>query len=179
MHRHNRCGVTPSHAFDAGQSPGHETGLDALQAYYAADMALRGSRKVMIDASPEQILDALADVETMPSWSPLHVRAEVVDFYPDGRPHCVKAVAKFMHVVDRQVLEYTWGPDWVVWDAAATSCTQALHGEYKLQPQAGMTEVRFDITFEPVGVRTTLVTRWAKAHVLEGFTEGLRRRVTG
>jgi len=42
-------------------------------------MAVRASREIVIEATPEAILDVLADVATMPSWSPVHTRAEVID----------------------------------------------------------------------------------------------------
>jgi uncharacterized protein YndB with AHSA1/START domain len=142
-------------------------------------VTLRGSQEVLIDASPEEILDVLADVASLPSWSPLHSSAEVVDVYPDGRPHHVKVVGKFMGVVDRQLLEYHWGENWVVWDAVETSCTRALHGEYNLEPGHGTTRVRFGITFEQTGVRTALVAWGAKRLLLDGYTNGLNRRVTG
>ncbi|MDT5106137.1 MAG: hypothetical protein QOI25_3650, partial [Mycobacterium sp.] len=40
----------------------------------------------MFDAAPEAILDALANIEEVPSWSTVHRHAEVLDRYPDGRP---------------------------------------------------------------------------------------------
>ncbi|HVQ98291.1 MAG TPA: cyclase, partial [Mycobacterium sp.] len=40
-------------------------------------MAVQASREVVIDAPPEVILEALADVGSAPSWSSVHKRAEV------------------------------------------------------------------------------------------------------
>jgi hypothetical protein len=64
-------------------------------------MAVRASREVLFDASPEAILDALADIDEVPSWSTLHRSAEVVDRHPDGRPHHVKATVKIMGITDK------------------------------------------------------------------------------
>src|SRR5690606_17090587 len=50
-------------------------------------MAVRPSREVIFDAPKAAILDALADIESVPTWSPMHKSAEVLDRYPDGRPH--------------------------------------------------------------------------------------------
>ncbi|MCW2521095.1 MAG: cyclase, partial [Mycobacterium sp.] len=63
-------------------------------------MAVRATREIVFDASPEAILDALADIEEVPSWSTLHRQAEVLDRHPDGRPHHVKATVKIMGVTD-------------------------------------------------------------------------------
>jgi hypothetical protein len=62
----------------------------------------------------------LADIDMVPSWSPLHKHAEVLDRYSDGRPHHVKATLKIMGITDKEVLEYHWGDRWMVWDAAET-----------------------------------------------------------
>lgn len=56
-------------------------------------------------------MEALADVGVLASWSPLHKQVEVIDYYPDGRPHHVRATVKILGLVDKEVLEYHWGPD--------------------------------------------------------------------
>ncbi|WP_192929390.1 SRPBCC family protein, partial [Mycobacterium tuberculosis] len=79
-------------------------------------MAVKASREFVIDAPPEVVMEALADVGVLASWSPLHKQVEVIDYYPDGRPHHVRATVKILGLVDKEVLEYHWGPDWVCWD---------------------------------------------------------------
>ena len=111
----------------------------------------------------------------------MHTRTEVVDTYPDGRPHHVRATFKVLGIVDRELLEYHWGPDWVVWDAEPTPQQRALHVEYNLAPDydGETTRVRFDITLEPsVPIPRFLVRRGEKA-VLHAATKGLRKRVLG
>ena len=90
-------------------------------------MAVRASREVLIDAAPEAILDALADLDSVPSWSPLHKRIEVLDKYDDGRPHHVKVQYRIMGITDKELLEYHWGRDWMVWDADETFQQHAQH----------------------------------------------------
>ena len=68
----------------------------------------------MFDAPPEVILDALADIDAVPSWSTLHRHIEVVDRYPDGRPHHLKATLRVMGITDKELLEYHWGRWWIV-----------------------------------------------------------------
>ena len=71
----------------------------------------------MIEAPPEAIMDALADVEAMPSYSSAYRRAEIIDRYDDGRPHHVRMAVRVLGLLDEEVLEYRWGPDWLVWDS--------------------------------------------------------------
>ena len=72
-------------------------------------MAVRASREIVIDAPPGVILEALADVGALTSWSPVHKRIQVLDWYADGRPHHVKATIKIFGLVDKHILEYHWG----------------------------------------------------------------------
>ena len=55
-------------------------------------------------------MEALADMDAVPSWSPLHKRVEVVDRYPDGLPHHVKNDDQSSGIIDTEVVEYHWGP---------------------------------------------------------------------
>jgi Polyketide cyclase / dehydrase and lipid transport len=142
-------------------------------------VAVRASREVVIDATPEAILDALADIDAVPSWSPLHKHIEVVDRHPDGRPYHLKATVKIMGVTDKEVLEYHWGRWWMVWDAGPTFQQHAQHGEYNLTPEAGKTRVRFDLTIELSAPIPQFLVKRAKKIVLNVATEGLRSRVMG
>jgi hypothetical protein len=92
----------------------------------------------------------------------------------------VKVTVRVVGIVDTEVLEYHWGPDWLVWDADKTVQQHAQHVEYTLQREAeDKTRVRFVITLEPsVPIPEFLISR-ARKKVLYAATEGLRRRVMG
>lgn len=57
-------------------------------------MATSDSREVVIEATPQEILDVVADVEATPTWSPQYQRAEILESYDDGRPKQVKMTVK-------------------------------------------------------------------------------------
>ena len=119
-------------------------------------------------------MEALTDVGVLSSWSPLHKDIEVIDRYPDGRPHHVKATIKVLGLVDKEVLEYHWGPDWVVYDAKGTSQQHGQHVEYTLKPEGlDQTRVRFDITVEPGRPMPAFVVRRASESVLDAAVKGL------
>lgn len=135
---------------------------------------------MVIDASPEAILEALADVASVPSWSSVHRSAEVIDTYDDGRPHHVNVTVRVLGITDQEVLEYHWGHTWLVWDADKTSQQHAQHVEYNLTREGeDKTRVRFDITLEPRAPLPEFLIKRAKKTVLNAATEGLRRRVLG
>ena len=141
-------------------------------------MAVRASREVVFEAPPEVIMEALADIERVPSWSPVHKNAEVLDRHPDGRPHHVKATLKIMGITDKEVLEYHWGERWMVWDSSETFQQRAQHGEYNLTPEGDdKTRVRFDIIMELAAPIPGFLIKRAKKIVLDVATESLRKRV--
>ena len=140
-------------------------------------MAVRASREIVIDAAPDVVLDALADVEAVPTWSSVHKHARVIDRYDDGRPHHVAVTVKVLGLVDHELLEYHWGRDWVVWDAERSPQQHAQHVEYTVRPEAGKTRLRFDITMEPSAPLPEFLIKRAKRTVLQAATEGLRQHV--
>ena len=143
-----------------------------------ANMAVSASREVVVDAPPEAILDVLADIDSVPSWSLLYKSAEVLDRHPDGRPHHVKATLKIMGVTDKEILEYHWGDRWMVWDSSETIYQRGLHGEYNLTPEGeDKTRVRFDIIVDLGAPVPEFLIKRAKKVVLDVATERLRERV--
>ena len=142
-------------------------------------MAVRTSREIVIEAPPEAIMDALADVEALPTYASGYKRAEVLDRYEDNRPHHVRIAVKVLGLVDEEVLEYRWGPDWLVWDAERTKQQYAQHVEYTLRPDHTRTStvVRVDITVEPDSLIPDFLIKRAGKILIDAATEGLRNRV--
>jgi len=125
-------------------------------------------------------MEALADMDAVPSWSSVHKRVEVVDKHPDGRPHHVKVTIKVTGIVDTELLEYHWGPDWMVWDAKKTAQQHGQHGEYNLAREGDdKTLVRFAITVEPSAPLPEFWVNRARKKILRSALEGLRERVMG
>jgi uncharacterized protein YndB with AHSA1/START domain len=142
-------------------------------------MAVRTSRKLVIEAPPEAIMDALADVEALLSSSPAYRRAEVIDRYDDGRPHHVRLAVRVLGVLDEEVLEFRWGPNWLVWDAERTKQQYAQHVEYTLQPDhtGTSTVVTVDITVEPDSLIPEFLIKKAGKTIIDAATDALRNRV--
>jgi hypothetical protein len=142
-------------------------------------MAVRPSRTLVIEAPPEAIMDALADVEALLSSSPAYRRAEILDRYDDGRPHHVRLSVKVLGRLDEEVLEFRWGPNWLVWDAEPTKQQYAQHVEYTLRPDhtGASTVVTVDITVEPDSLIPEFFIKRAGKTIIDAAIEGLRTRV--
>ncbi|QNI08502.1 SRPBCC family protein [Mycobacterium kubicae] len=143
-------------------------------------MAVQAAREIVIEAPPDVIVEALADMDAVPSWSSVHKKCQVIDTHPDGRPFHVKVTIKVTGIIDTELVEYHWGPDWVVWDAQKTAQQRGQHGEYNLIREGDdKTRVRFTLTVEPNAPLPEFWVNKARKRILEAATDGLRRRVLG
>jgi hypothetical protein len=142
-------------------------------------VAVRTSRKLVIEAPPEAIMDALADVEALLSYTPAYRSIQVLDRYDDGRPHHVRLAVKVLGRIDEEILEFRWGPDWLVWDAQQTKQQYAQHVEYKLRPDhtRASTVVTVDVTVEPASLIPDYFIKRAGKTIIDAANEGLRNRV--
>lgn len=140
-------------------------------------MAVKDSREVVIEASPEEIFDVLADVESVPSWSPQYQSAEVLDTYEDGRPRRVRMRIKAAGLTDEQVVEYSWTADSVGWTLVSAGQLKAQDAKYTLTPQGEATKVRFDMAVDPsIPIPGFLLKNTLKGG-MKTATDGLRTQV--
>lgn len=124
-------------------------------------------------------MDVLADVDALPTWSSVHRQVEIVDRYPDGKPHHVRATMRLLGITDKEILEYHWGDTWMVWDAEENLQQRGQHVEYNLTPEIDKTRVRFDITVDVTVPLPEFIVRRAKKVVLHVALDRLRQRVMG
>jgi ribosome-associated toxin RatA of RatAB toxin-antitoxin module len=144
---------------------------------YGRAMATKDSREVVIEATPEQILDVIADVEATPTWSPQYQSAEILDSYDNGRPKRVKMKVKAAGISDEQVIEYTWADDKVTWTLVSAGQLKAQDAGYTLTPEGDKTRVRFDIAIDlSVPMPGFILKRTMKGGI-ETATDGLRKQV--
>lgn len=140
-------------------------------------MAIKESREIVIEASPEEVLDVIADLESLTEWSAPHQSSEVIERGDDGRPSVAKMKVKAAGITDEQVVAYTWGDNTVSWTLVSATQQRAQDATYTLTPEGKNTRVRFDITIDPlVPLPGFLIKRTIKG-VMDTSTEGLRKRV--
>jgi ribosome-associated toxin RatA of RatAB toxin-antitoxin module len=140
-------------------------------------MAVKDSREVVIEATPEEILAVIADVETAPSWSPQYQSAEVVDTYDDGRPRTVKMKIKAAGLTDEQIVEYSWADNEASWTLVKAGQLRSQDAKYTLTPEGDKTRLRFDLSIDlSVPLPGFVVKRTIKG-AMETATDGLRKQV--
>jgi|SRR5689334_13062659 ribosome-associated toxin RatA of RatAB toxin-antitoxin module len=140
-------------------------------------MATSDSREVVIEATPQEILDVVADIEATPSWSPQYQSAEVMDSYDDGRPRRVKMTIKAAGITDTQVIEYTWTENKVSWTLIRATQLKKQDASYTLTPDGDKTKVRFDISIDLAVPMPGFILKRAMKGGTETATDGLRKQV--
>jgi uncharacterized membrane protein len=140
-------------------------------------MAIKESRDIVIEASPEEILDVIADFEAMPEWSDPHQSAEVLERGGDGRPSKVKMKVRTAGITDEQVVAYTWSGNDVSWTLVSSGQQKAQDGKYTLVPQGDATLVKMEITVDPNVPLPGFVLKRAVKGTIDSATKALRERV--
>ena len=140
-------------------------------------MAVTDSREVVIDATPDEIMDVLFDLESLPEWSSAHREVEVLERDDQGHPSKSRQVVKVVGVSDEHVLAYTAHDDGVGWTLVSAKQQRAQDARYRLTPDGDSTWVRFELTVDlTVPVPGFLIKKGAKG-LMDTATEGLRKRV--
>jgi ribosome-associated toxin RatA of RatAB toxin-antitoxin module len=140
-------------------------------------MATSDSREVVIEATPGEILDVIADVEATPTWSPQYQKAEILESYPDGRPKQVEMTVKAAGITDKMVIEYTWNDTGVSWTLVKSSQLKKQDASYTLTADGAKTKVKFDMAIDlSIPMPGFLLKRTLKGG-METATDGLRKQV--
>lgn len=140
-------------------------------------MAITESREVVIEATPDEIMDVLFDIESLPDWSSVHKKVDVLERDDEGHPTRSRQVVKLVGVSDEQELAYTVHDDGVSWTLLNANQQRAQDGRYTLTSEGDATRVRFELTVDLLmPVPGFLVKRGAKS-LMDTATKGLRERV--
>ena len=140
-------------------------------------MTVTETREVTIEATPDEILAVLFDLESLPTWSSAHQKVEVLERDPDGRPSKSRQTIKVVGINDEQVLDYVVHPDGVSWTLASSKQQRAQEGRYTLTPDGESTKVRFDLTVDPLVPLPGFVIKRGAKGLMETATDGLRKQV--
>jgi uncharacterized membrane protein len=143
-------------------------------------MAIKESRDIVIEASPEEILDVIADFEAMPEWSDPHQSAEILETGDDGRPSKVKMKVRTAGITDEQVVAYTFSGNEVTWTLVSSGQQKSQDGKYTLiptGPDGSDTLVKMEITVNPNVPVPGFVLKRAIKGTIDSATKELRNRV--
>ncbi len=135
--------------------------------------------EIDIHATPQEILDVLADLPHYPEWSSVHKRAEIETSYPDGRPKRAHMAVAAVGLTDEQVLDYSWTAHGVRWSLVKSGQQKDQHGSYAITSGHGVSHVRYELQIDPAIPMPGLVVKQVMKKAVTAATEGLRKRVEG
>ena len=141
-------------------------------------MAVTAHSEIEIAAAPHEVMEAIADVEALPTWSSAHKSVTVEDRYDDGRPRTVRSTMSVVGITDEQVAVYTWdGDESVSWQVVESTQQKTQEGRYVLESVGAGTRAVFDLSVEPkIAIPGFLVKKAQKSGV-EAATKGLKKFV--
>jgi uncharacterized membrane protein len=140
-------------------------------------MAINETREIVIEASAEEILDVIGDLESLTEWSEPHQSVDVLEKDKDGRPLKVKMKVKAAGITDEQVVAYTWGGNVVSWTLVSSGQQRSQDASYTLTPDGDKTKVKFELSVDPVVPLPGFVLKRAIKGTIDTGTKGLRDRV--
>jgi ribosome-associated toxin RatA of RatAB toxin-antitoxin module len=140
-------------------------------------MAIKETREVVIEASPDEILDVIGDMDALTSWSPPHQSVEVLEADKNGRPLKVKMKVKAAGITDEQVVAYTWTKNKASWTLVSSGQQRSQDASYTLTPDGDKTKVVFEISVDPVVPLPGFVIKRAIKGTVDTGTKGLRDQV--
>lgn len=133
-----------------------------------------------IDAPPEMLYDAAADIASYPEWATGVKEVEVLESGPDGRVDRARFVIEVFVKEIEYVLRYVHDrPTRLSWVAEESDDLEMLEGSYTFTPNDGATEVLYGLK---VGLKFTMpgfLMRQAEKQIVTTALRGLRKRVTG
>lgn len=148
-------------------------------------MADKVSDSVTINASPEEVMAVIADLEDYPNWSDGFTNVEIVSTHDDGAAK--DAAFSISTPVGKDVYEisYVWtGNEAVSWtlnsDAAGkpkSSMMKRLDGTYRLAPEGAGTKVTYELEIDPKIPMMGFMKKKAASTIVDQALNGLKKRV--
>lgn len=144
-------------------------------------MAERTEGSIEIEASPEQIMEAITDFDSYPDWADGIRSAEIRSRDEDGRPAEVAFEFSAMGLDASYTLRYRYrGDEHVGWTTGeASGAVKDVQGEYELEALDGDTEVTYRLAIEPAVKVPGFLKRRGERQALRVGLEGLKKRVEG
>ena len=134
-------------------------------------------KDITINAAPEAVMAAIADMAAYPDWSGVHKKT-TVESVDDGRLNRVRMTVSVVGISDEQVLDYTWDGDRsVTWTLVEGGQQRRQTGRYKLTPDGSATAVHYEVSVDPKIPMPGFIVKQGMRKVVDAATRGLKRRV--
>ena len=150
-------------------------------------MADTVSESVKINASPEEVMAVIADLQDYTNWGDGFTAVDIKSTHDDGAAKDVAFSISTPMGKDTYELAYVWsGNDGVSWtlntdDAGKpkSSMMKKLNGSYTLTPDGSGTKVTYELEIDPKIPMMGFMKKKAAAAIVDQALHGLKNRVEG
>ena len=145
-------------------------------------MADRTESSIVVDASPGEVLDVIADFEAYPAWAGEVKNVTVLAEDGDGWADQVQFTLDAGAIKDTYVLDYEWdvvedGTGVVSWSLVSGTVLKVLNGSYTLVGQGESTKVTYRLSVDVKIPMIGLLKRKAEKVIIDTALKGLKKRV--
>jgi ribosome-associated toxin RatA of RatAB toxin-antitoxin module len=142
-------------------------------------MAEQTTSSIIIEASPSEVMDVIADFDSYPHWATGVKTAEVVSQLPDGRAEKVFFKLDVSPIKDEYTLAYVWsGDEQVTWVLDQGKMLRALDGAYVLTDRGdGTTDVTYRLALDVAIPLIGMLKRKGEKILIDTALKGLKKRV--
>jgi ribosome-associated toxin RatA of RatAB toxin-antitoxin module len=147
-------------------------------------MADRTESTIVIDASPGDVLDVIADFEAYPEWAGDVKQVRILAEEGDGWADQVEFTLDAGAIKDTYVLDYDWdviedGTGVVSWHLVTAMVLKTMTGSYALAEEGDRTRVTYRLTVDVKIPMIGLLKRKAEKVIVDTALKGLKKRVEG
>ncbi len=143
-------------------------------------MAEQTQSSISIDATPDRIMQVIADLEAYPQWSDGITSVTILSkFEEDDRPADARFTLASGPIKDTYELEYDWtGNSKVTWTLTKAEMLTAMDGEYELSDNGdGTTTVHYRLSVDVKIPMIGMLKRKAEKVIVDTALKGLKQRV--
>ncbi|MDC5696723.1 SRPBCC family protein [Intrasporangium calvum] len=144
-------------------------------------MAERTESSIVIDATPGEVLDVIADFEAYPEWAGEVKHVTILAEEGDGWADQVEFTLDAGAIKDTYVLDYEWdidedGTGVLSWSLVRASVLKAMNGSYTLEDVGGRTKVTYRLTVDVKVPMIGLLKRKAEKVIVDTALKELKKR---
>jgi ribosome-associated toxin RatA of RatAB toxin-antitoxin module len=145
-------------------------------------MADRTESTIVIDASPAEVLDVIADFEAYPDWAGEVKQVAVLTEEGDGWADQVEFTLDAGAIKDTYVLDYAWNvvedvTGVVSWTLVSATVLRSLDGSYTIAADGERTKLTYRLAVDIKIPMLGLLKRKAEKVIIDTALSGLKKRV--
>jgi ribosome-associated toxin RatA of RatAB toxin-antitoxin module len=137
------------------------------------------TQSIYIDADPDTVMDAIADIGSYPEWVSEYKETEVLETDEQGYPKRARLTLDTAGLKDTMVVAYEWPADHrsVSWTLQESSVLKAQEGAYRLSPKGSGTEVSYELSVDLKIPMIGMLKRKAERRIIDAALKDLKKRV--